>query len=158
MKPELHSALLRAHSESHVSGKFRLSGVTTTRSAQVARLVTLTYLRVGPEGQQPKCWTLAVGSNCVLGRNMIKLQFDFECLFLPRPPQTVSSLSEKLKDWQNRDWKPLFFFSVTSIWAGRDFTLLKFAKSVAMCTMRVFLFISFFFLSRVVFGFSPIGF
>lgn len=87
-------------------------------------------------GQIPNA---CVESNYVLRGNAVKLQFDFECLFLPKARRQPLP-SEKLKGWQSGDWKP--FFSVISVWLVRDFPLLKFTKAVAMCIMHVYFLIS----------------
>lgn len=113
---------------SHPLGKFCLSYDTPRRSFHLGHAFLLSCWNICVSFRKVSSRTLntCVKSDYVLRWSMIKLQFDFECLCLPKP-RDRSPLQ--------KDRKP--FFSVISTWVWRDFPLLKFTKSVAVCIMHV---------------------
>lgn len=70
-----------------------------------------------------------VKSNYVLRGNMIKLQFDFECLFLPRP---VDSFPLQKTQRLTEQGLEAFLLCHFYLW-GELSAFLKFTKSVAVC-------------------------
>ena len=103
---------------SHTSEKVlphsqHISSVTTTPSTRVPLLLRW-YISVLIQKVSSQMLNARCRIKLCSGKNMIKLQFDFECLFLPRPRRQFPPFHQKkkkkkkLKPWQNRDWKPFF--------------------------------------------------
>lgn len=94
-----------------------------------------------------------VKSNYVLRGNMIKLQFDFECLFLPRPADSFPLQKTQRLTEQGLE---AFLLCHFYLW-GEIPPFWKFTKSVAVCIMHgYFLFIYLFILVQW-FGFNRLS-
>lgn len=124
--------LLKANSESYIWKVFRqlqrIGGNATTWWTCVS-LVILEYV-CWSRRSAAKYWTLV--SNQIMFRDATWLNCNLTLsVYVSQGPETDPL---QLRDWQHRDWKP--FFSVVSIWVWKDFTLLKFTKSVAVCIMH----------------------
>ena len=148
------------HSESHVWESFASLAAHQQCYYQSEYtsppLVALIHLRVDPEGQQPNAERSLSDQIMFRKETWLNCNLTLSVYFSQGPADSFLPFTKKKKKKKNstihkNGTGSPFFFSVTSIWAGRDFTLFKFTKSVAMCIMQVFLFISFFF-SWVVFS------
>lgn len=124
----MHSALLKANNDSCII-KFLLS--CSTSAAVHAFLLSFCKMSVSIQKVSSKILNARVKSDYVSRCNMIKLQFDFKCLCLPRPRERSPSTGRLTGEGPEA-----FLLCHSYLSVERFHPFLKFTKSVAACIMH----------------------